>query len=201
MPLRSWTSLFPQYGMTWTESGDRKARKGTWFRSSPEGETNRGCRGESRTAATDSTARQGFEVDGLRVPALPESASQIEETFALTVTGPHETRQDAMNQRSPEGFVAAAHLAGDAPRPQHLFGVVVGRRYFRIVLAGLFWAGLAIESPAVMTTNPRNGAVVILAEEVATPRPLFRSAPDVEAGVKEQSRQLKNAASCFRKEF
>jgi hypothetical protein len=147
-----------------------------------------GCRGESRTAATDSTVRQGFQVVGLWVPALLESASQIEETFALTVTGHHEARQDAMNQRSPEGFVAAAHLAGDDPRPQHLFGVVVGRWYFRIVLAGLLWAGLAIESPAVMTTNPRNGVVVILAEAVATSRPLFRSAPDVEAGVKEESR-------------
>jgi hypothetical protein len=40
-----------------------------------------------------------------------------------------------MDQRPPEGLVAAAHLAGDDRRPQHLLGVVVGRRHLGIVQA------------------------------------------------------------------
>jgi hypothetical protein len=38
-----------------------------------------------------------------------------------------------MDQRSQQGLVAAAHLAGDDRGPQHLLGVVVGGRHLGIV--------------------------------------------------------------------
>jgi hypothetical protein len=71
--------------------------------------------------------------DGWRVAALPETASQIEETLALTLAAHHDARQGAVHQRSPEGFVAAAHFAVDDGRPQHPLGVVVRGRHLGIV--------------------------------------------------------------------
>jgi hypothetical protein len=68
----------------------------------------------SRWATADSTARQSFQRDGLCIIAtLPQAASQIEEALAPTLAAHHEARQDAMDQRSPEGLIATPHLACD----------------------------------------------------------------------------------------
>ena len=89
--------------------------------------------GQGGPGGPGSAARQSFPVDGLLVAVLPEAACQIEKALALVLTGDHHTGQHAMDQRSPEGFVAAAHLAGDDRRPQHLLGVVVRARHLGIV--------------------------------------------------------------------
>jgi hypothetical protein len=95
-----------------------------------------------------------------------ESASQIKEAFALAATGHHDARQDAMYQRSPEGLVTSAHLAGDDRRPQHLLGVVVRGRYLGVVqehqpLAALS-PDVAIEAIQLRAYRPRQAVEPIL---------------------------------------
>ena len=79
--------------------------------------------------------RQG-NGDCLRFASLPELAGQVEEFLAALFASDHDARQDAMDQGPEERLVAASDLSCDDSWPQHAFGLVVGRRHFRMKQEG-----------------------------------------------------------------
>lgn len=58
---------------------------------------------------------------------------QVQELFALLLASNQDAGQDAVHQGAEQRLVAAANLAGDHCRPQHAFGMIIGRRHLGVV--------------------------------------------------------------------